>query len=92
MAVDTSRNETRSRKLKDVWLGVAGERLRRGSPGTFGYSLFAVARTDFQRLRELHLEYVRAMQSVIAGSQSPECVGLYCSQLFDLGATQPDHA
>jgi transcriptional regulator with XRE-family HTH domain len=86
MAVDTSRDETRSLQLKDAWLGVARQRLRAAVPGTFGYSLFAVSHADLRRLRELHLEYVRAMQSIIASSEPAECVGLYCSQLCDLGA------
>jgi hypothetical protein len=66
------------------WTRTALERLERSSPGNFGYSLFAVSRPDLQRLRDLHLEYVRAMQELIARSQPSECVGLYCSQLLDL--------
>ena len=53
-------------------------------PGNFGYSLFAISRRDLQRLRDLHLEYVRAMQELIARSQPSECVGLFCAQLLDL--------
>lgn len=86
LSVDTSRDETRSWQLKDVWFGVARERLQRKVAGTFGFSLFAVSRADLQRLREVQLEYVRAMQSIIAGSARVECVGLYCSQLMDLAA------
>lgn len=49
-----------------------------------GYSLFAISKRDLRRLRELHLEYVRAMQNVIAESTPGECVGLYNAQLMDL--------
>ena len=37
-------------------------------------------------LEALHLQYVRAMQAIIAESKPNQCVGLYCSQLLDLGA------
>jgi DNA-binding MarR family transcriptional regulator len=82
---DTRADPTRALGLKAHWARTAVDRLAAGTPGGFGYSLFAVSRRDLQRLRELHLEYVRAMQTVIAESQDPECVGLYCSQLVDLG-------
>ncbi len=85
--VDTGADPARARKLKATWARTAVDRLEAGSAGSFGYSLFAVSRSDLQKLRDLHLEYVRAMQSVIAQSKSSECVGLYCSQLLDLAST-----
>jgi transcriptional regulator with XRE-family HTH domain len=85
-SVDTSADPQRARELKETWARVAIERLSQGSAGNFGYSLFAVARKDLKRLRELHLEYVRAMQTLIAESEPSECVGLYCAQLLDLSA------
>jgi transcriptional regulator with XRE-family HTH domain len=84
VAVDTGRDRARSLALKGAWMDVAQARLRVGAPGNFGYSLFAVSRADLRRLRDLHLEYVRAMQALIASSSPSECVGLYCSQLCDL--------
>jgi len=86
LAVETSRDPGRSRELKAVWADVAVRRLRAGNPGSYGYSLFAVSQSDMRRLRALHLDYVRAMQSVIAASAPGECVGLYCAQLLDLSA------
>lgn len=83
-AIDTGADPSRSRELKATWTRVAAERLVAGSPGNFGYSLFSISRKDLVRLRELHLDYVRAMQSVIAESRPGECVGLYCAQLLDL--------
>lgn len=82
--VDTGADAARARELKATWARVATERLAAGGPGNFGYSLFAIARKDLVRLRELHLEYVRAMQSLIAESRPSQCVGLYCAQLVDL--------
>jgi transcriptional regulator with XRE-family HTH domain len=84
MVVDTSEDPKRALELKAAWTATALERMRGGAAGSFGYSLFAVSRADLQRLRELHLDYVRAMQSVIASSRPNECVALYCAQLLPL--------
>lgn len=87
LVVETSRDPQRARALKATWAKVATERLDAGAPGNFGYSLFAVSKQDVIKLRELHLQYVREMQQVIARSTPNECVGLYCSQLLDLTTT-----
>jgi transcriptional regulator with XRE-family HTH domain len=84
LSVDTSRDGQRAHGLKVAWTRTALERMQSGSPGHYGYTLFAVSGADLRRLRELHLEYVRAMQYVIAGSQPGERVGLFCAQLLDL--------
>ncbi len=84
--VDTSRERTRAQGLKIAWTRTAFERMQAGAPGAYGYTLFAVSRADLARLRELHLEYVRAMQYLIGESSPGECVGLYCAQLLDLAA------
>jgi transcriptional regulator with XRE-family HTH domain len=86
--VDTSADATRARLLKVAWTRVAADRLGAGAPGSYGYTVFAVARADMRRLRELQLQYVHAMQSLIAESGPAECVGLYCAQLLDLGVTR----
>jgi hypothetical protein len=59
-------------------------RLKQGAEGKYGWSLFAISKADLVRLHDLHLQYVRAMQEVIASSAPSECVGLYCAQLLDL--------
>jgi hypothetical protein len=87
IAVDTSQDAVRGRQLKAAWTRVALERMLAGAPGNYGYSVFAVSRKDMRRLREIHLQYVRAMQSVIAASEPTECVGLYCAQLLHLSAS-----
>lgn len=84
LAINTSQDRELARKVKVAWTRTALERLERGSAGNFGYSLFAISRRDVRRLRDLHLEYVRAMQDLIARSRPSECVVLYCSQLLDL--------
>jgi DNA-binding phage protein len=87
LRVDTRADPARARFTKLAWLNVAAERLRSNAPGNFGFSLFAISRQDLRRLRELHLEYVRAMQALIAASKDNECVGLYCAQLLDLDSS-----
>jgi hypothetical protein len=84
VSVDTSAEPERARKLKAAWAEVALGRLRGGARGSFGYSVFAISRSDLRRLRDVHLEYVRAMQNLIAESSPGECVGLYNAQLLDL--------
>ena len=83
-SVNTGRDPERARQLKATCCRVALERLEAGQPGLFGYSVFAVSRQRLRRIRELQLEYVRAMQELVAGSDDNECVGLYCVQLLDL--------
>jgi len=85
VSVNTALDRTRAHALKVNWTQTALERMRAGAPGNYGYSVFAISRVDLRRLRDLHLEYVRAMQQVIAQSKPGECVGLYCAQLLDLG-------
>ncbi len=85
MAIDTGQYPERARALKVAWLETALERLKTNAPGRFGYSVFAVSRATLRELHDLHLQYVRAMQQLIARSTPSECVGLYCSQLLDLG-------
>jgi hypothetical protein len=74
----------RAQELKVAWTKTAFERLVADAPGHFGWSVFAVSKTDLARLTSLHLQYVRAMREVIASSTPSECVGLYAAQLLDL--------
>jgi hypothetical protein len=84
-SIDTGRDPERAWALKLAWTRTALMRLQQKARGNFGWSLFAVSREDLARLHQLHLQYVRAMQEVIASSTPSECVGLYCAQLLDLG-------
>ncbi len=84
LRVDTRADAAGARAAKLSWLKVVEQRLAVNAPGNFGFSLFAISRQDLRRLRELHLEYVRAMQALIASSKKNECVALYCAQLVDL--------
>jgi len=62
----SSQAEPRARSRKDsgcLWRSRGLRTLAAGSAGNFGYSLFAISRSDLRRLRDLHLEYVRAPRS-----------------------------
>jgi DNA-binding transcriptional regulator YiaG len=89
MVTDTSQDQRRAHELKVSWTETALARMRARVPGKYGYSLFAVSTADFARLAEIHLQYVRAMQDIIARSAPSECVGLYCAQLLNLEALSP---
>jgi hypothetical protein len=86
LSVETSHDPERARALKASWAELALGRLRAGLPGFHGYSVFATSRAGLTRLRELELEYVRGMQSVIASAEPAECVGVYCVHLLDLSS------
>lgn len=85
--VNTAQDRARAHALKVSWTRTALERMSSGAPGNYGYSVFSISKGDMKRLRDVHLEYVRAMQQIIAASAPGECVGLYCAQLLDLAAT-----
>jgi transcriptional regulator with XRE-family HTH domain len=89
--VDTSLDPERARTLKATWIRAAADRLEAGNPGAFAYSVFEVSAADLLRLREVQLQYLREMLSIIGASQGTQCVGLFCAQLLDL-APGPDNA
>ncbi len=86
--VDTGADLERARRLKLDWARLAISRLETGAPGHCGYSVFAIARDDLRRLREVQLAFIREMQSIIAASKQSDCVGLYCVQLIDMAAAE----
>lgn len=88
--VDTSRTPGMGRQLKAHWSRVAAERVEAGSPGQFSYNVLTVSKADFERIREAHLAYFRAMRAIVASSEQGEVVAVVNVQLFDLGATTPD--
>jgi hypothetical protein len=88
LSVNTAQDRVRAHGVKVSWTQTALERMRGGAPGNYGYSVFAASKSDLRRLRDVHLEYVRAMQQIIAESAPGECVGLYCAQLLDLGVSE----
>jgi transcriptional regulator with XRE-family HTH domain len=84
MAIATGSDPSQRGILTEKWSSVALDRMRQRHPGHYGYSLLAASRADLRRIRELHVEYLRAIQRIIANSEPSECVGLLCLQLLDL--------
>jgi len=93
IAVDTRRSPQVGVRLKEHWTRVAAERLVAGDPGQFSYNVFTVSRDDFERIRELHLQYYQELRSVVAASEPGECVAIANVHLFaldGLSGTDPE--
>jgi len=97
---DTSHNPEAGRTLKIWWTEQALTRLKEDREGLYSYNLFAVSERDYQRLRQLHLDYFRELRGIVADSQPAERVVLAHLQLLPLAggpkdrasATPPGHA
>ena len=85
--INTSKESTQARKVKATWTRIALSRLERGDPGFFGYTVFSVSQADLRKIRDLQLDYIRAIEGIITQSTRSECVGLLCVQLLDLAST-----
>lgn len=85
VAVDTRPNPEVGRRLKVHWSRVAAERIERGDPGQFSYNVFTVAKADFERIRQAHLDYFHALRAIVAESEPGEVVAVANVQLFALG-------
>ncbi|HEX6240259.1 MAG TPA: DUF4423 domain-containing protein [Polyangiales bacterium] len=95
LAVDTRPSEAQNRKLKQHWAEVALERFAGGktSPDTlFSYNLFAISQRDFERVRQLHLEYYERVREIVSESREPERVVLMNLQLVPLAPHEPGGA
>lgn len=88
-SVDTRGRPEISRALKAHWTQVAAERIEGSAPGQFSYNVFTVSRDDFERIRQLHLDYFRALRAIVAESEPGEVVAVANVQLFDLAAEAP---
>jgi transcriptional regulator with XRE-family HTH domain len=84
LVVDTRLAPEVGRRLKQHWTEVAAARIRDGAPGQYSYNVFAVSHEDFERIRELHLAYFRALRAVVAGTDRAEVVAVVNVQLVPL--------
>ncbi|HJN76320.1 MAG TPA: DUF4423 domain-containing protein [Myxococcota bacterium] len=85
-AVDTRRDPEIGRRIKEHWTLVATERIASGAPGQFSYNVFTVSEADFERIRQMHLRYFRALRAVVAESEPGEKVCVANVQLFTLSS------
>ncbi|MCA9569634.1 MAG: DUF4423 domain-containing protein [Myxococcales bacterium] len=84
LAVDTRQAPGLGQLLKAHWARVGVERIEAGAPGQFSYNVFTCSAEDFERIRELHLAYYRALRQIVAGSHPEEHVVVANIQLFKL--------
>jgi transcriptional regulator with XRE-family HTH domain len=84
--VDITRAPEEGRRvLRAHFTEVARERILEGREGQFSWNVFSVSRADFERLRELHIGYLRAFRAIVADSAPAEMVAVANVQLFPLG-------
>jgi len=84
LTVDTGRDPAATRHLAAFWMQQGAERVREAGPGNFAFNVFGVSRADYARLRELQRSYFAELRSIIARSESTECVAVATFQLFPL--------
>lgn len=89
-AVDTRRAPSVGRQLKSHWARAGVERIDSGAPGQFSYNVFTCSAADFEKIRELHLAYYRALRQIVAASSPEEHVVVANVQLFKLDPTDSD--
>ena len=80
---DRERDEI-GRQRADRAAVVRGARAEAGAPGQFSYNVFAVSRSDFERIRQAHLDYFRLLRSIVSESTPEEVVVVANVQLFPL--------
>jgi transcriptional regulator with XRE-family HTH domain len=85
MTINTRAEPERARSLRSHWGSVALERVANpDSNDVFSYNVFSVSRERFEEIRELHLQYFRAVRALVAGDRDPDCVALVVVSLTQL--------
>jgi hypothetical protein len=87
LTVETRPDETQNRRFKQHWARVGLERLRAGDAppeALFSYNLFPVSKTDFERIRRLHIDYYERVREIVAQSKRADRVVLMNVQLVPL--------
>ncbi len=82
--IDTGQDPARARQLRRFWQGEALRRFDDGAKGAFGYNLFTISTADYERLKELYLNYFESMRDLVSGSSPGEKLVLFCGQLVEL--------
>jgi len=93
LTVDTREDPEKDRALKAHWAKVSLNRLETGRPhpeAYFSYNLFAISEANFEKVRQLHLEYYNAVRSLVDTSETADRVVVMNAHLVPLGETQRD--
>ena len=88
LAVDTREDPAGNLALKRHWFGVASSRLQQhGIPeqGLASYNLFAISESDYERVRQAHLDYYERVRAIVASSKQPSRLVLATIGLLPLG-------
>ena len=92
-AVDTSAaSEAERRALKLHWADVGRARIAADDPGLFSWSVAAVSRADYEKLRALQVSYMTTLRQIIGASEPSEVVVVANAQLFALDASDRPEA
>ena len=87
LTIDTQSHPERARHLRQHWAEAATRRLRSPRPrDLFAYNVFSVSAADYERIRELQKQYFREVRSIVAASESNQCVALLTQHLLRFGA------
>lgn len=87
LTIDTHSHPERARRLRQHWAETATRRLRSPrSRDLFAYNVFSISAADYERVRDLQKQYFREVRSIVAGSESPQCVALLTQHLLRFGA------
>jgi transcriptional regulator with XRE-family HTH domain len=85
VAVDTSMaSDEERRRLKLHWADAGRARIEAGAEGLFSWSVFAVSRADYERIRALHVRYMQSLRQIVDASTPSEVVAVANVQLFAL--------
>jgi transcriptional regulator with XRE-family HTH domain len=89
LTVDTRAHPEDDRRLKLHWAQVGVERLQARpirADAFYSFNLCAVSGVDYERIRELHLDYYERVRRIVAESSVAERVVLLNQQLIPLDA------
>ena len=83
LVVDTRTNPAGARELRRHFAQVGYARLDRAyDADLFSYNVFSVSRADYQKMRQLQLEFFQQMRAIAAASKPSEIAGLMTLHLL----------
>ncbi|MEM9070112.1 MAG: DUF4423 domain-containing protein [Myxococcota bacterium] len=85
VAVDTSVASLADRKkLRLHWADLGRTRIEEGADGYYSWAVVAMSRDDYERLRGMHVRYMKALRQLVDESEPSELVVVANVQLFAL--------
>lgn len=85
VAVDTSMASLEDRrKLRLHWSDLGRTRIESGADGYYSWAVVAMSRSDYEKLRGMHVRYMKSMRQLVDESDPSEVVVVANVQLFAL--------